>query len=180
PVFHRLLTGFRSRTLHPGSRAERAPGCLPAPPPRAPCAGRGSRAGVPPGRRPGFLERQERTHPPGPAVAVHIDAPGAGPAVVRDALDPAPAVAPGTAVVLAGFLLADDAEVLPAAVQGVVVAEEHLLPLLRAHELAVQVQQAVLAVHLGVPDGVPAPSPFAPVAPPELRAEGGVGLLNTA
>jgi len=98
----------------------------------------------------GLLLRQERAYPYYLPIAVNINAPGARPVVEPNPLDTALAVAAGAQVVLAGLLLGEHAQVLPAAVEHVPVSEDDLVARGRLHGASVQVQMPVLAIDLGV------------------------------
>jgi hypothetical protein len=114
------------------------------------------------------------------AVAVAVD--DCGPrlvvGVIADALAAALAVA-ADPVVLSSFLLADNAQVLAPAVQPVAVEEYNLLTGAGLQEVAVQVEEPVLALHLDVPDGVAlAAVAFGPVTPSEVGKQRIIVVVN--
>ena len=79
----------------------------------------------------------------------------------------------GYAGVLAGLLLRDHHQVLSSAVERVAVAKDDLVACGRLYQMSVQVEQSVLAIDLGVADGVPLLSLLAAVAPAEFGQERG-------
>jgi hypothetical protein len=111
-------------------------------------------------------------------VPISIGAPAVGLGIVADALDPGLAVT-ANAVVLAGFLLADDPQVCTPAVQTVVIQKDYFLSLSWLHDVPVKINQAVLASDLGMPNCVTLLAvAFGTVTPAEFRKERIILIVN--
>jgi hypothetical protein len=112
------------------------------------------------------------------AVAVEDGTPRLVVGGIADPLDATLAVGTNP-VVLSSLLLADNLQVVPAAVEPVVIEKYNLLTGAWPHQLAVQVQQAVLPLDLDVPDGVALFAvAFGPVTPAKVGKQWMILVVN--
>jgi hypothetical protein len=111
-------------------------------------------------------------------ISISVGAPAVGLGIITHTLDPGLAVTANT-MMLAGFLLRDNAQVCTPAVQTVVIEKDYFLSLSWLHDLPVKINQAVLASDLGMPDGVALLAvTFGTVTPAELGKERIILIVN--
>jgi hypothetical protein len=112
------------------------------------------------------------------AVPISVGTPAVGLGIITHTFDTALAVTANT-MMLACFLLRDNAQVCTPAVEPVVIQKDYFLSFSWLHDLPVKINQAVLASDLGMPDCVTLLAvAFGTVAPAEFGKKRIVLIVN--